>query len=309
MLRACLFTGLVAVLTSPLFAQGATPPAPAFIKGNVEVQRDIVFGKGGTRDLHADLAIPRDAKGPTPALIHIHGGGWIGGGYHWGTLGYYAQQGYFIASIEYRLDYVAKWPAQIEDCKCAVRWLRANAAKYNIDPGRIGVIGESAGGHLVACLDTMDGDTSLEGDGGWPGVSSAVQAVVDFYGPTDFITPQIYSEEAKRLTMGLFGVPRDQDPALWKSGSPLFHVKAGDPPVLMVHGDADHLVPLAQSQVFADALTKAGVPNQLLVIHNGGHGFPALPGMQIDPGWPVINQTVLDFFAKYLGATPTPSPH
>ncbi len=100
--------------------------------------------------------------------------------------------------------------------------------------------------------------------------------------------------------MGLFGVPRDKDPALWKSGSPVFHVKAGDPPVLMVHGDADHLVPLAQSQVFAAALTKAGVPNQLLVVHNGGHGFSAPPGTKIDPGWPVINQTMFAFLAKNL---------
>jgi acetyl esterase/lipase len=287
----CLFAAAL-----PLEAQNAAP-------ADIVAQKDFVYGKGGDRDLHADFAYPKNATAPMPAIIRIHGGGWIGGSYHWGDLGRIAQRGYFVASIEYRLDNVAKWPAQIQDCKCAVRWLRANAAKYNVDPNRIGVIGDSAGGHLVACLDTMDGVKAYEGDGGYPGVSSAVQAVVDYYGPTDFFTPGIYSEQAKLITMALFGVGRDQDPALWKSGSPLFYVKAGDPPVLMVHGDADRLVPLAQSQVFAAALTKAGVPNQLLIVHNGGHGFGAVPGTKIDPSWPVINQTTMDFFAKYLVAT------
>jgi acetyl esterase/lipase len=283
----------------------ATPPAPSLPPGIV-FEHDIVYGKGGAFDLHADLAYPKNASAPTPAIIHIHGGGWIGGSYHDKLLVPRAQEGYFAASIEYRLSNVAKWPAQIEDCKCAVRWLRANAAKYNVDPNRIGVIGESAGGHLVACLGTMAGEKAYEGDGGYPGVSSAVQAVVDFYGPTDFITPEIYTDEAKNLTLGLFGVPREQDPALWKSGSPVFYVKAGDPPMLLVHGDADRLVPLAQSQVFADALAKAGVPYQFLVIKNGMHGLAPAPGTTIDPGWPVITKTVRDFFAKHL-AQPAPA--
>jgi acetyl esterase/lipase len=306
MTRPSLLLGLLLLTVPAASAQtNAAPAAPApqgpVTRGNVTFQNDVVYGKGGPVDLLADIAWPKDATGPLPAIIHIHGGGWIGGNRRWpGGLAQFAQHGYFAASIEYRLDNVAKWPAQIQDCKCAVRWLRANAAKYNVDPNRIGIIGESAGGHLVACLDTMAGEKDYEGDGGWPGVSSAVQAVVDFYGPTDFVTPQIYTDEAKRLTMGLFGVPREQDLALWKSASPVFSVAAGDPPVLMVHGDADSLVPLAQSQVFAAALTKAGVPNQLLVIHNGRHGLGALPPLKIDPGWSVINQTVLDFFAKNL---------
>ena len=100
----------------------------------------------------------------------------------------------------------------------------------------------------------------FEGDGGYPGVSSAVQAVVDFFGPTDFISPDIYTPQALQLTTGLFGVPRDQNPDLWKSGSPLFYVKAGDPPMLLVHGDSDTLVPVAQSTSFDAALTKAACP-------------------------------------------------
>ncbi len=297
---ACLFAAFLAPAPS-LHAQTKAPTPPPPVPDNLVLQRDVIFGKGGDRDLHADIAWPKNATGPLPAIIHIHGGGWIGGNYHWdGGLEHYAQAGYFVATIEYRLDNVAKWPAQVQDCKCAVRWLRANAAKFNIDPNRIGVIGESAGGHLVTCLGTMADVNDDEGDGGSPGVSSAVQAVVDFYGPTDFLTPDIYTDEAKRLTTGLFGVPREQNPDLWKSGSPVFYVAAGDPPMLLIHGDADPLVPLAQSQVFDAALTKAGVPHQLLVIHNGVHGLAPLPGTKIDPGWQVINQTQLDFFAKYL---------
>jgi acetyl esterase/lipase len=284
------------------------PPTPPVVLGDLIVQRDVVYGRGGAQDLHADLAYPRNAPGPLPAIIHIHGGGWIGGTYHDAAILQRARDGYFAASIEYRLSNIAKWPAQIQDCKCAVRWLRANAARYHIDPNRIGVIGESAGGHLVACLGTMAGRPELEGRGGYPGVSSAVQAVVDFYGPTDLSTPAIYSDEAKRLTLGLFGVPRDQAPALWQSASPARYAQAGDPPMLLIHGDADTLVPLAQSTLFAAALAQAGVPHQLLIVKNGLHGLAPLPGTQIDPSGAVISQTVRDFFAKYLKTPPTPSP-
>jgi acetyl esterase/lipase len=291
---------------SVLSAQTNAPsasPAPV-TKGGVTFQNGVVYGKGGTTDLLADIAWPNKATAPTPAVIHIHGGGWAGGDRRWqGPLGGFAQHGYFAASIEYRMDWQAKWPAQIQDCKCAVRWLRANAAKYNVDPNRIGVIGESAGGHLVACLGTMANEKEYEGDGGWPGVSSAVQAVVDFYGPTDLTRADIYTSKAIQISQGLFGMPYAQNPALWKSASPVYYVAAGDPPVLMVHGDVDPLVPLAQSQVFADALTKAGVPNQLLVIHNGGHGLgPMVKGEKITPGWDVITKTFTDFFDKNLAA-------
>jgi len=261
---------------------------------------DVVIGKGGDRDLHAEIAYPKDATAPLPAVIYIHGGGWVGGSNKHAPILQIAQAGYFAASIEYRLSDVAKWPAQIQDCKLGVRWLRANATTYNVDPNRIGAWGDSAGGHLITCLGTMADIKEYEGDGGYPGVSSAVQAVVDFYGPTDFITPNIYTPEALRLTQGLFGVPRDQNPDLWKSGSPVFYVKAGDPPMFLVHGDSDMLVPLAQSTVFDAALTKAGVPHQLLIVKNAGHGFRPKPGTTIDPSNADINKAVFAFFDKYF---------
>jgi len=279
----------------------ATPPVPE----GIEVLHDVVFGKGGTQDLHAEIAYPKNATKPMPAIIYIHGGGWIGGSYRHTPLMKIVTAGYFGASIEYRFSNVAKWPAQIQDCKLAVRWLRTNAAQYNIDPNRIGVWGDSAGGHLVTCLGTMADAKEYEGDGGYPGVSSAVQAVVDFFGPTDLTRADIYSPAAIKLTEGLFGVPYAQNPDLWKSGSPFFYVKAGDPPMLLVHGDSDGLVPFAQSTVFDEALTKAGVPHELLVVKNGDHGFRPKPGTTIDPAWPGIDKAVFTFFDNYLRASPS----
>jgi len=295
MSRTSLLALFVAVLLPPpgLTAQTKAPPVTS---GDIVTQSDVIFGKGGDHDLHADIAYPKNASGPLPAVIHIHGGAWIGGSYHDESVARFAQAGYFAASIEYRLANVAKWPAQIQDCKCAVRWLRANAAKYNVDPNRIGAIGESAGGHLVACLATMAHASQYEGNGGWPGVSSAVQAIVVKYGPTDLTRAEMSAPGG--VAVGLFGIPYAQNPALYKSASPVYFVDAHDPPVLMAHGDADAAVPLVQAQVFADALTKAGVPNRLLVIHNAGHGLSPLPGATDQRQ--AVRQTVLDFFAKHL---------
>jgi acetyl esterase/lipase len=293
-----LFIGMPAL---PSYAQVQTnaviiPPPP----DGIVVLHDVVFGKGGDHDLHAEIAYPNEAKGPLPAVIYIHGGGWIGGSQKQSPILQLAKNGYFAASIEYRLSNVAKWPAQIEDCKLGVRWLRADAAKYNVDPHRIGVWGASAGGHLVTCLGTMADVKEFEEDGGYPGVSSAVQVVVDFFGPTDFITPNIYSQQALQLTTGLFGVPREQNIDLWKSGSPIFFVKAGDPPMLLVHGEADTLVPVAQSTTFDATLAQAGVPHQLLIVKNAEHGFKPLPGTTINPSGAEIDKAVFTFLDRYL---------
>jgi acetyl esterase/lipase len=285
------------LLAFHLPAQTPAPPPPR----EIVVLHDVVIGKGGGRDLHADIAYPKAQGGPLPAVIFIHGGGWLAGSHHQAPIQMLARAGFFAASVEYRLSGEAKWPAQIEDCKLGVRWLRANAAQYNVDPNRIGVWGESAGGHLVACLGTMGDEKEDEGDGGWPGVSSAVQAVVDYFGPTDFIDPGNYTPVAIAMTEQLFGVPHEQNPELWRSGSPLAFVKAGDPPMLIIHGDSDGLVPLAQSTVFDAALTKAGVPHQLVIVKNGNHGFKPLPGTTIDPSPAAINQITLEFLAKNLG--------
>jgi len=281
-------------------ATGSSIPARPPVE--IEYEHDVVFGKGGTSDLHAEIVRPKNLTHPVPAIIYIHGGGWSGGTHKglW-AVEPLARAGFFTASIEYRLSDVAKWPAQIQDCKLAVRWMRANAAKFHVDPKRIGVFGDSAGGHLVLCLATMADVKEYEGTGGYPGVSSAVQAVVDFFGPTDFTRPSIYTPEAIRLSEGLMGMRYEQDPKAWKSASPLYYVSRGDPPILMIHGEADTLVPFAQSQVMADALANAGAPHQLITVKNAMHSFTAKPGTQIDPNWETIQNNARDFFIKNLG--------
>jgi acetyl esterase/lipase len=278
----------------------ATMPAPELLPvTEIESPPDIVYATVNGYPLHAQLSYPKNPTGLLPAIIHIHGGGWIEGSYKFDTATM-ARHGYFAISIEYRLDNVAKWPAQIEDCKLAVRYLRANAAQYHVDPDRIGVFGDSAGGHLVDCLATMADQTQYDvGDN--PGVSSAVQAVVDFYGPTDFTRPDRWPAATVNLIVGLMGTPYAQNPDAWKSASPVCFVKAGDPPVLIVQGVADGIVPAEQSSGFADALEKAGVEHQLILVKNGDHGFkPNPPGSKIDPAWDQINAALYSFFDAHL---------
>jgi acetyl esterase/lipase len=260
----------------------------------------VVFGTESGLDLHAQIAAPVGSPGPWPAVIYVHGGGWSGGSMGNAPLLDIARHGYFAASIEYRLTGVAKWPAQIQDCKLAVRWLRANAAKYNVDPNRIGVWGDSAGDHLVACMGTMGDVKEYEGDGGYPGVSSAVQAVVDYFGPTDFTMPDSNGGTIQQH-VDLFGGTLSEKGDLWKAGSPLFYVKAGDPPFLMVHGDHDGTVSLQHSLVLDQALTKAGVPHQLIIVKNADHGFPPYQGKgEISPTLEEIKQATYAFLDKYL---------
>jgi acetyl esterase/lipase len=216
-----------------------------------------------------------------------------------------AARGYFTASIEYRLSDEAHWPAQIEDCKLGVRWLRANASRYNVDPERIGCWGSSAGGHLVACLGTMD-DPAFEGAGGHQNVSSRVQAVVDFCGPADFTTGSAGIQGAKEgedagAPLGLFGAPFRERPDLWKQGSPLLHVKAGAAPFLIVHGDKDKTVPIAHSQRLAEALRKVGVPVEFIIVKGGGHGMSAAPGdPPAEPDRDAIDEAVIRFLDAKL---------
>ena len=272
----------------------------------VEVIHDVEIGKGGDRVLHAEIARPKDPPAtPMPAVLWIHGGGWSGGSHKGNGAIWLAAKGYFTASIEYRLSGEATWPAQIQDCKLGVRWLRANAAKYNVDPNRIGCWGSSAGGHLVACLGTMD-KPEFEGRGGCEGVSSRVQAVVDFCGPADFTAGSAGIQGAKegedsKAPLGLFGAPFKEKPELWKNGSPVLYAAAGDPPFLIVHGDADKTVPFAQSEHLEAALKKAGVPVEFIRVKGGGHGMRApKDAPPAEPDQQAIRDAVIVFFDKQL---------
>ena len=271
-----------------------------------ELLSNVVFGTGGGRDLHAEILRPKEPlKEPMPAVLIIHGGGWSGGN-HLTYAPWLVQQGYFTASIEYRLSGEAPWPAQIEDCKLAVRWLRANAAKFHVNPDRIGVMGHSAGGHLVACLGTLGDAKELEGCGGYDGVSSRVQAVVDQSGPADFTPeggPAVGTNRTDHpMLVKLLGGTYAEKTAVWRQASPALHAGVDAPPFLIVHGEKDTIVPVAQGERLAAALKRAGAKVELLLIKNGGHGLRAdkPDGPPAEPDQNAQQAAIIAFFDNHV---------
>jgi len=236
---------------------------------NAAIQRDLVYKRVNSAVLTLDLYCPEKVSGPAPVIVWVHGGGWRTGGKKRCPAVALVPDGYAVASIDYRLSSTAPFPAQIEDCKAAVRWLRANAAKYNLDADRIGVWGMSAGGHLAALLGTSGGVPELEGSGDNMQYSSRVQAVCDVAGPADL--PALTNLGPKRMFAieGLLGGPLEKDKAKAIAASPIHYVSKDDPPFLIVHGEADRVVPVEQSQRFYEELRKAGVNATLKMPHVG----------------------------------------
>jgi acetyl esterase/lipase len=290
---------------------GGLPPEPV-PPPDVLITHDVVVGQGGPAVLHAEIMVPRDpSRSNQRGIVYVHGGGWGGNNkIEINRVFFLAQSGYLVASVEYRLSTAARWPAQIEDCKLGVRWLRANAAQYHIDPDHIGVYGTSAGAHLASALGTMH-DARFEGHGGYEGVSSQVQAVVDAAGPVDFRAGNFsdgdpYISDKQRaanigLLNALFGEPFARNPGLWIEGSPISHVHAGDPPFLIAHGEHDQNVSPAQAKTFADTLRQAGVPVEWILIKNGNHGLGQIAGEPPpDPNPAAYHARVVAFFDRYL---------
>jgi acetyl esterase/lipase len=270
------------------------PKMPA----DVDFTPDVEYGKGGEKALKLDIIQPKEKpEKPMPVLVFIHGGGWRGGNKNAGArkLVPFARRGYFCATIDYRLSNEAKFPAQIEDCKCAIRFLRSKAKEYNLDPDRIGVWGSSAGGHLVALLGTSGGVKELEGKGGHEKFSSKVQAVCDWYGPADLVK---IVEGGSHARAGnpvelLLGGPVEENKDKAKLASPVTHVDKDDPPFLIMHGDKDPLVPLSQSKLLNEKLKAVNVETELVVIEGAGHGGAKFLA-------PQINRKIADFFDKHL---------
>jgi len=281
---------------------GGPPTEQRALPGGLEEIRDVVFGKGGERSLKLNIIRPRERPAePMPVVVWIHGGAWRAGSKEGRQTLALAQRGYFTASIEYRLSQEAIFPAQIEDCKCAIRWLRAHAKEHGIDPERIGVWGSSAGGHLVALLGTSGGVAELEGKGGWQEQSSRVQAVCDFFGPTDFTrmmeggsTMDHYAATSPESL--LIGGPVLENKDKCAKANPIIYVTADDPPFLVVHGEQDRTVPITQSELLHDALRKAKVEATFVRVKRGGHGF----GGDTDPSPQAIQTMVAEFFDKHL---------
>ena len=243
---------------------------------------------GETQNLLLDMLIPTSVSEPTPVLIWIHGGGWRSG-----TRApiptratNLCPRGYAVVSIDYRLTGVARWPAQIQDSRAAVRWIRAHATQYNFDPGRIAAWGNSAGGHLAAMLATAGGvrrgtvgsaTVDLEGTvGGNLQYSSRVQAGVSWYPLTDFLQERFYPmnrdfDGASSYEGSLLGGRMQDRPELAETANPIGYVSPGDPPMLVMHGTADRTVPFNQSELLVDALLDNGVDARLYAIEGAGH--------------------------------------
>lgn len=251
---------------------------------------DLEYANPNGKPLLMDLRVP-DGAGPHPVILYLHSGAWITGDRTGGPALRQVARGYAVASIEYRLAPGATWPSQIEDCKAAVRWLRANAARFHLDPNRIAVFGTSAGGHLAAILGTSGGETTLEGmQLGNPQFSSRVQAVIDLYGPTDLLLLEAQKLPCIPLNANspnmppslLMGCPIQQCKEKTQTANPITYITRDDPPFLIMHGQQDCLVPWMQSVILDNALRAGGVESHLYLLPNGEHGGSAFDAPQYE---------------------------
>ncbi len=268
------------------------------------IEKDIVYSTINGKELKLDLYWVKDAKKPTPLVIWIHGGGWRSGDksrikFAQHLLG----KGFALASINYRLSQEAIFPAQIIDCKAAIRWLRAHARKYNLNPERFGVWGSSAGGHLVALLGTAEDKPEWE-QGDYLEYSSRVQAVCDWYGPTDFlrmndIPGKINHNAPDSPESCLIGGPIQKYPDQVALANPITYVHPENPPFLIMHGANDRKVIPGQSKLLYQALQKAGVKAELMIIKGLEHG---------GKGWDAQITKVESFFTKHLIQNPKKVP-
>lgn len=274
----------------------------------VEALRDIEYAKVDEHSLLLDIYRPEKIEQPLPVIVWIHGGGWRGGSRTICRALPMSGQGYAVVSIDYRLSGQASFPAQIHDCKAAIRWIRAHARKYGFDPERIGVWGSSAGGHLAALLGTTGDMKEMEGTvGGNLEYSSRVQAVCDFFGPTDLtrireiLVDSERAEHAHNVVEQLLGGPVQENMAKAKAASPALHVTKNASPFLIVHGEQDPTVPLRQSELLADALRQTGVEVTLHVVKGGGHGIGG------EFGRPAIEAMITAFLDKHLKPKSNPT--
>jgi acetyl esterase/lipase len=271
----------------------STPnPSPVPFQKYGEALIDVTYCTIDNTSLKMDLYFP-DTGGPWPAVVYVHGGGWIQGdkAQAVGLARGMTSQGYLVASINYRLYPSARYPAMIHDVKCAIRSLRANAGQYNLDPNRIAALGISAGGHLVGLVGTSDQNAGLE-VGEYLDQSSRVQAVVAMAPVTD-LTRSFPNANVELMRQVGF----DEDNIV--EASPITHVTEDDPPFLLIHGDQDEVVPLEQSQLMYDRLVQTNIPAQLVIVRNARHSMTA-PDGSATPNLAEINQIILDFLTQNL---------
>lgn len=301
---------ILALFVTAAFAEEPKAPAkatpkPFHLPAGIRMEKDIAYVPGGDEAQKLDLYLPeKPLDKPMPLIVHIHGGGWRAGSKFPCPMMMMVLKGYAVASVEYRFSQKAIFPAQIQDCQAAIRWLRAHSKEYNIDPGRVGAVGGSAGGHLSALVGTSGGRNAFPPIGGNEDQSDRVQAVCDIYGPANFSSVVEQAAQDKNVKnifhfntpsdpySSLIGTRLDDKPKA-DAVSPVHYVSKDCPPFLILHGTLDALVPFAQSEEFAAALRGQGVEVWLQKLPGSGHGGPAF-------GKPEVIALLQNFFDRHL---------
>lgn len=286
-----IFSGYLLII-SCLFSLASTAQ-----KDTTGIITNIMYAEVNNKKLLLDLYMPAGKKEPN-LIVWIHGGAWRSGSKENPPLGL-LDFGYALASINYRLSEEAIFPGPIHDIKAAIRFLRSNAKKYGYRSDKIIIWGSSSGGHYAALVGTTNGDPYYEGNlGSYTKESSSVQAILDFYGPTDFLTilnqstPHGLSVRVPALTL-LLGKPVEQVPDLARKASPVFQVDPTDPPILIVHGDQDPQVPVNQSLELMAVYKKNSLHEELEIVPGAAHGGDAYDKKE-------MMETVKNFLDKVL---------
>ena len=298
---------LTALFCPTILSAQATSEVPP----DVMIKRDLVF-LAADRKEKLDLYRPakKESNKLLPAVVIIHGGGWVGGdkaGKREFVSGVtLAKAGYVAVSVNYQTRKGKRWPTNLQDCKNAVRWLRKNSQELGVDGTKIGVIGGSAGGHLALMLAYTGDHKKLSPDDLYPGISDAVNACVDMYGITNLLTRRVTEKEGnpgeELKEHRLFKQDRNEAPVKWKNASPVSYVSKNSPPTLILHGTKDTVVDRDQSKELFASLQKAGVPSELQLLEGVGHAWP-LKTKQLD-----LRSKVVEFFDRHLRANPNTTP-
>jgi len=268
--------------------------APSLRAQAPAARKDLVYGEVAGARLQLDLYPAEKGEGPRPALVMIHGGGWRAGSKeaYAGVAPRFTREGITVFSVGYRLAPAHRYPAQVDDVQRAVRWIRSKATEFGIDPARLGAMGHSAGGHLAQMLGVRD--TRDNSDPALANYSSRVQCVVNVFGPTDLTSPHLPASTGSILA-NFLGKTRDEAPEIYRDASPLTFVDRNSAPTLFCHGTEDPLVPLSQSVLCMEALRRAGVEANIVVVEGAGHGW-----RDDSPGGTQVNEAILAFLKKHL---------
>ena len=288
----CLFS--ILLINSSLLALPSKKKKSKPLPQGVKLIKDIEYKNVNGTSLLLDLYLPKDLSKKAPIVMWVHGGGWLNGSKERVKSLFLVEKGFAIASINYRLTTQAIWPAQIEDCRSAVRFLRKNATSYNLDGENICAWGGSAGGHLVAVLGTQDLPKNEQ-------ISSKVQTVIDWFGPSDLLTmpPNTVSEKrtleqvAKSNGAKLLGATVRDVPKLAKEASAFWNVSSDDSHFLIMHGSEDPGVPVSQSQRLHQKQKELNASTQLHIVQGAGHGGPLFLTDE-------VNSIMLNFLNKHL---------